>query len=209
MVQKSPAGKRGRPRAYDPDTALSQARDAFWEAGYASVSLDDLSAATGMNRPSLYGAFGDKRALYLKALEQYFVRGKELMEEALAPDRPLRNGVRRVYRGALSLYVSGDHGARGCFLIGTATTEAVGSPEVRAALGAALHAYDETFAMRLRIAHERGEIRSDADPNALAKIASAIMHSLAVRSRAGDSRAELEATAEAAVNLICGPAQAQ
>ncbi|HEY0526040.1 MAG TPA: TetR/AcrR family transcriptional regulator [Stellaceae bacterium] len=209
MVQKSSSGRRGRPRAYDPDAALDQARDAFWDAGYASVSLDDLSAATGMNRPSLYGAFGDKRALYLKALEQYFLRGKELMEEALAPDRPLRDGIRRVYRGALSLYFSGDHGARGCFLIGTATTEAARSPEVRAALGAALRAYDEAFATRLRIARERGEIRSDADPDALARIASAVMHSLAVRSRAGDSRAELEATVETALDLICGPSQTQ
>src|SRR5262249_17102093 len=79
MVQKSaPAGPgpapkgRGRPRAYDPETALQTAIEAFWQAGYSGTSLDDLSAATGMNRPSLYGAFGDKRALYLKALDHYW-----------------------------------------------------------------------------------------------------------------------------------------
>jgi AcrR family transcriptional regulator len=208
MAQKSQPARRGRPRAYDPDIALTRARDAFWNAGYASVSLDDLSAATGMNRPSLYGAFGDKRALYLKTLEHYFVWGKGLMEEALTPDRPLRDGLRRVYRGALSLYFSGEQGARGCFLIGTATTEAVGAPEVRAVLGAALRAFDEAFAARLRVARDRGEIKSGVDPDTLAKLASAVMHSLAVRSRAGDSRAELEATVEAALDLICGPPQA-
>jgi len=208
MVQKSQPARRGRPRAYDPDIALTRARDAFWEAGYASVSLDDLSAATGMNRPSLYGAFGDKQALYLKTLEQYFVLGKGAMEEALTPDRPLRDGLRLVYQGALSLYLAGEQGARGCFLIGTATTEAVGAPEVRAVLAASLRAFDEGFAARFRLARDRGEIGSAADPSALAKLASAVLHSLAIRSRAGDTRAELEATVEAALDLICGPMQA-
>ena len=68
MVQKEKV-RRGRPRAYDPERALAQATAAFWDAGYSATSLDDLSAATGMNRPSLYGAFGDKHALYLKAID--------------------------------------------------------------------------------------------------------------------------------------------
>ena len=60
---RRPEAKR-RPRAYDPDVALDQAMRVFWEAGYASSSLDDLGAAMAMSRPSLYGAFGDKEALY-------------------------------------------------------------------------------------------------------------------------------------------------
>src|ERR1044071_5895097 len=63
--------KRGRPPAYDPETALGSARDVFWNTGFTASSLDDLSAAMAMNRPSLYGAFGDKEALYLKTLERY------------------------------------------------------------------------------------------------------------------------------------------
>src|ERR1044071_6181888 len=62
---------RGRPRAYEPDVALARALDAFWEGGYSGTSLDQLVEATGMNRPSLYAAFGDKQALYLKALRSY------------------------------------------------------------------------------------------------------------------------------------------
>ena len=67
MVQKESA-RRGRPRAYDPDTALARAMAVFWAGGYAGTSLDDVTAGTGMNRPSLYGAFGDKHALYLHTL---------------------------------------------------------------------------------------------------------------------------------------------
>ncbi len=63
--------RRGRPRAYQPEIALGKALDLFRKDGFAATSLDDLSAATGMNRPSLYGAFGDKRELYLKSYRRY------------------------------------------------------------------------------------------------------------------------------------------
>ncbi len=65
------ARRRGRPRQYDPDQALAKAAETFWKHGYAATSLDDLVVATGMKRPSLYAAFGDKRDLYLKTLERY------------------------------------------------------------------------------------------------------------------------------------------
>src|SRR5262245_3761272 len=137
MVQKSayvgaaPKRRRGRPRAYDPETALQNVIEAFWRTGYSGTSLDDLSAATGMNRPSLYAAFGDKRALYLRALDHYWTLGHEGMREALAYDRPLAEALMRVYRKALSIYFPSLGHPRGCFAIGTATTEAVRSEERR------------------------------------------------------------------------------
>ncbi len=63
--------RRGRPRAYQPEIALGKALELFRKGGFAATSLDDLSAATGMNRPSLYGAFGDKRELYIKSYQRY------------------------------------------------------------------------------------------------------------------------------------------
>ena len=70
LVHKS-ASQRGRPRQFDPAEVLIKARDAFWSAGYQATSLDRLSEATGLKRPSLYGAFGDKQALYVKLLRIY------------------------------------------------------------------------------------------------------------------------------------------
>src|SRR5919202_1981749 len=71
-VQNEGGGKqRGRPRGFDPDDALDRAMAAFWDAGFAGTSLDALGAATGLNRPSLYLAFGDKRALYRAAMRRY------------------------------------------------------------------------------------------------------------------------------------------
>jgi AcrR family transcriptional regulator len=208
MVQKSPPKPRGRPRAYDPGKALDRAMQGFWRAGFSATSLDELSDATGMNRPSLYGAFGDKRALYLETLKRYRDAAAVEMAKALAPGRPLREGLRRVYDTALATYFGGDGPPRGCFLIGTATTEAAGDPEIRALLGATLRALDEGFEARLRQAREDGELGRDADPAALARIASAVLHTLAVRSRAGDARADLERTVEAALDLLCGRAAA-
>jgi AcrR family transcriptional regulator len=203
MVQK-PTSRRGRPRAYDPDTAIARAMAVFWDAGYAATSLDDITAGTGMNRPSLYGAFGDKRTLYLRTLAQYRSLARTSMDAALARDRPLRAALHHVYRAALSLYVSGESGPRGCFLIGTALTEAVGDAEVRKTLRDALHEIDTAFARRIQLAREQGELPSDADPTALARIASALLHSLAIRSRAGEPRRVLEAMIEPTLDLICG-----
>lgn len=179
----------------------------FWDAGFAGTSLDDISAGTGMNRPSLYGAFGDKQALYRHTLERYRAIARAGLQETLCPDRPLREALRAVYDLALSLYYSGERGARGCFLIGTALTEAVLDADVRVTLAAGLHEIDDAFESRIRLARQQGELPADADPAVLARFASAVLHTLAIRSRAGEKRAELEATLEPALDLICGPAK--
>src|SRR5882672_3802720 len=116
MVQKELKRPRGRPRAYDPDDALVQATESFWHAGFAGTSLDALSAATGMNRPSLYGAFGDKRELYLAALDRYLSLSLAAMEAALDPAEPLADGLQAVYDRSLALYFSDPDSPLGCFL---------------------------------------------------------------------------------------------
>ncbi len=203
MVQKESV-RRGRPRSYNPDTALAQAMAVFWEAGYSGTSLDDITTGTGMNRPSLYGAFGDKHALYLQTLERYRSQGRDALIEALAGDRPLREALRRVYDKALSLYYSGGHRARGCFLIGTALTESVNDTAVRNTLHDALLEFDAAFETRIRYARDHHELPRDADPPALARLASAVLHTLAIRSRAGEPRKALEAMLDPALDLICG-----
>jgi AcrR family transcriptional regulator len=205
MVQKEPKRPRGRPRAYDPDEALVRATEAFWRAGFAATSLDDLSAATGMNRPSLYAAFGDKRDLYLAALDRYVEAARADMAAALSDDVPLAAGVGRVYAGALDLYFAHSGAPLGCFLIGTAATEAARDPEVRGRLGAGLRELTRAFETRFRSARARKELAPGADPAALAELAGAVLHSLALRARAGDSRPALEHFARDAVRQLCGP----
>ena len=161
-----------------------------------------------MNRPSLYGAFGDKHALYAAALERYIAEGRSQMEAALDDALPLHDALMRVYDGALAMYFPNKGAARGCFLIGTAVTESMTDADVRERLGRGLREFDRLFEQRLRVAQTDGELAGSADPTALAGIASAILHSLAMRSRAGDSRAVLRALAESGTALICGASDA-
>src|ERR1700709_1532269 len=107
--------RRGRPRAYEPEVALAKALDLFRKDGFAATSLDDLSAATGMNRPSLYGAFGDKRELYIKSYARYRADARATMTEIFREDLPIRQRLRKIYAVALDIYLSGETGPRGCF----------------------------------------------------------------------------------------------
>jgi AcrR family transcriptional regulator len=196
--------RRGRPRAYDAETALKRATETFWKGGYSGTSLDEVAAATGMNPPSLYAAFGNKRAIYLEALARYWQLSLAATREALAEDRPLREALMLAYEAALSIYFSGKGRARGCFVVGTAVTEAVDDPDIRSSVATGLRAIDADFEVRFRAARERGELKPSADPAALAVLASATMQTIAIRARAGVPRSELSELAKKAVNVICG-----
>ncbi|MGY4233889.1 AcrR family transcriptional regulator [Bradyrhizobium sp. USDA 4449] len=214
MVQKSkpPAAasepdrprRRGRPRAYEPDIALGKALDLFRRQGFAATSLDDLSEATGMNRPSLYGAFGDKRELYIKSYQRYREDARGSMVEIFRQEMPVRQRLERIYAAALNIYLSGDTGPRGCFTVVTAASEAVGDPEIRAMVLEGLTDLDRAFANCFRRAKEKGELPASADPAALAQLASATIHTIAIRSRARVPRKELEAIVKGAIDVMLG-----
>jgi TetR/AcrR family transcriptional regulator, copper-responsive repressor len=212
MVQKAaptlaePAPKRrGRPRAFEPETALSRAMDVFWQDGFAATSLDDLSAATGLNRPSLYGAFGDKRALYLQAYRQYRKRVNEEFAPLFQARAPLRAKLRRILIAALELYLSGEEGPRGCFTVLTTSSDAVADPEVRALVAEAIDSTDRAFGRLFADARAAGELPAGADPRALARLASATIHTLSIRARARIPKAQILLVIDGAVTTICGP----
>jgi AcrR family transcriptional regulator len=156
-----------------------------------------------MNRPSLYAAFGDKQGLYLKTLDGYTARRRAFLAAALGSDRPLRGLLREIYYRMLDFFLTGDRGARGCYLVGTAATEAVENREVREKLAGSLREIDEVFRAAFAAAQGRGELGPRADPKALAMFASAVVHTLALRARAGQPRAVLRDVADSAVKLIC------
>ncbi|PST20889.1 TetR family transcriptional regulator [Rhizobium sp. JAB6] len=196
--------KQGRPRAFDAKAVIGQAREVFWDRGFSAASLDNLSAATKLNRPSLYGAFGDKEDLYLDTLEGYREDSLVILSAALNPALPLRENLARIYAEALKIYLHGETAARGCFLISTATAEAIQHDRVREVLRRSLNEFDDAIKERMELSVEQGELPADTDAATLAKLASAVMHSLAVRARAGDTRETLEAIARSGVDFVCG-----
>jgi TetR/AcrR family transcriptional regulator, copper-responsive repressor len=208
MVHKS-AGppevrRRGRPRQYDPERALAKAAEAFWKQGYAGTSLDDLAAATGMNRPSLYAAFGDKRELYLRTLQRYWEQSRAMALKLSAESPTLRIFLKRFYEQAVDIFLAGGDQTRGCYSISTAPAQATTDPEVCAFLAASIANTDNFLANQIAKGRERGEVPANAEPQALAQLATATLHTIAVRARVGVPRKRLMAIASAAINLICG-----
>ena len=195
--------RRGRPRAYEPDVALGRALDLFRKSGLAATSLDDLSAATGMNRPSLYGAFGDKRDLYIKSYQRYRDNARAAVADVFRVKLPLRKRLERLYQVALDIYLSGEEGPKGCFTVLTAASEAVNDPVIRAMVVDALNELDKAFARCFRMGQEKGELPDDADTVALAQLASATLHTVAIRARAHVPRKELEAIVKGAIGVMC------
>ena len=183
---------RGRPRAYDPDKALQAALMVFWERGYAATALDALSAATGMNRPSLYAAFGNKKAIYRKSLAWFAERLRAEIGTALryAPD--LTTSLRRYYATMLDAYMPDERGSGGCPAICTLLAEAPHDEEMREHLKDYLDEIDRSLTGLFTRAQISGEVAPDADAEALGRLAAAVHHSLAIRARAGEPRKRLE-----------------
>lgn len=202
MVQKEKR-KPGRPRAYDPEAALDAALRLFWRAGFASTSMDDLSAATGMNRPSIYAAFGDKHSLYLKAIDHYRVKMREQMAHAFNNDKPLREAMTRVYAAALDLYFANIKTPLGCFLICAVAPDVTGDEEIRKTMSDGLRLLDDAWRRRIQKAQDDGEIGTSIDADSLAKVAAGTLYYLSIRARTGESRESLEKVAQTTVDLIC------
>lgn len=203
MVQKeSSAPKRGRPRAYDPTEALKAARDVFWLKGYAATSLDDIVGATGMNRPSLYAAFGDKEAIYLAALK---MQG-ELLVNAVAGacqlDMKLKPFLDLFFERCIESYLAGAQGARGCFLVGTALTESLMREDVGEVVRSAFGRCEDALEQRFRRAKKDGDLPKTADARAIAMLMSSTMHEMAMLARAGAKRDMLEQRANMAIKLM-------
>lgn len=187
--------KRGRPRAFDPDTALKAAAERFRAGGYSGTSLDELAAATRLNRPSLYSAFGDKKALYLSALERTHARAERGFNRLAQADLPLRAMLERFFTAVVDGYLTGEAGPAGCLFISTAATESVGDPDVRAAIARFIAMEDAQIELLLRNA-------GASAPERQARIVTAMVHSLSVRARAGAPRADLDRAMADCIDLI-------
>lgn len=175
-----------RPRTFDPETTLRRIYARFRTGGFSGTSLDELSDATRLARPSLYAAFGDKRAMYLKSLK-LVAEDIELNADRLeALNLPLRAMLERWFAGSLAVYTAGEDGPGGCLAIGTASAEALVDSDIRAGLDRVLRVIDQRVERWLERAGE-------SDVTGKARLVAALMHSLSLRARAGQPAAELDA----------------
>lgn len=192
---------RGRPRSFDPSIAVGAAQAKFLRKGYAATTLDDLSEAMGINRPSLYGAFGGKEDLYQRALQAYAERMGGLFSTALE-EKTFAGALKKLYATALDAYVADDGSVVGCMVAITAVAEAVEQEAIRAQAKSIMDEIDQLVARRVSRAVSDGDLPDHVKPRALARLIVGVLHSLAVRARAGTSRKMLDDIADDAVRLL-------
>lgn len=192
---------RGRPRQYDEELALEAAGQVFWTKGFSATSLDDLSEAMDMNRPSIYRAFGDKEAIYRKALMQ-FCRGMEAAFAAtmLAED-DIRKALTNFYRAAVATYTAGEI-PRGCMVMSTAVAAATCHAEIQADLLMIIRDLDKKMTLRLQAAVDDGQLPSSFDAGSRAAIAQSLLHSLSLRARAGETQRQLRRIIKTGVEMV-------
>lgn len=193
---------RGRPREYDPEEALAAALGEFRRRGYTATSLDHLSDATRMARPSLYAAFGNKFEIYRKAVRQYSEQTAERRLHALFEEPSLEKGLEDYFGAIIDAYFSLEGEPLGCPVLSVISGEAAADPVIGAELAASVGKSDSLLQKRMTMAAEAGEIAPDADVRGLATMLAALQHSLALRARAGTPRPELLAIAHAHIALV-------
>lgn len=193
---------RGRPRQFEHGAVLLRALEVFWRQGYAATTIDNLATAMGLNKPSLYNAYGDKQAIYRQAFAAFMAQVESEVKAALASSPDIRKALQRFFEGAIAVYCA-QTPALGCFAICTATTEAVAHADIQQDLQATIAGLDALLTARFTQAKDAGQIASQHQAADLARLTQAVLHSLAVRSRAGESRAALTRLAKQAVVLLC------
>lgn len=197
MEQKSKP--RGRPRAYDPDAALDSAAEIFWTKGFSDTTLDDLSEAMGMGRPSIYNAFGDKEELFLQALRRFQKTTGGSPLRAFADANSIREALDALFRQVVE-YMTADQSHLGCLMgnIASATT----LPDVLGFLEANLAQTERQVAERLSAAVQSGELPVDYSAEQGARRAVNAMLSLGARARLGSPRNDLLGDASDATSIV-------
>jgi AcrR family transcriptional regulator len=196
MVENKSRG-RGRPRSFDENDVLDRAMRVFWAKGYDGASLDDLSAAMGIGRPSMYGAFGDKDAVFMRCLERFAETVAAGPLRFLEEEANVRNAVRAYMRGVACYTVSDS--CRGC-MVG-AVASLVDDDKVREFVVAKVAASEEAIARRLRRAIAEGELPDDFPVERRARRLANAMLALSARARQGACLDTLMEDAEDAVEM--------
>jgi TetR/AcrR family transcriptional repressor of nem operon len=196
--------RTGRPRAFDEQLAVEQARDLFWTRGYAATSIQDLVDELHVQRGSLYGAFGDKRSLYLRALALYVESNQDKLEALLATD-PVLPSLRRmlVEPATLTGAAASTGPSRGC-MVGNATVELASADghAAQAPLAAAYDGFVTVVASALRRAQVNGEVTTTSSPEAQARLALLLFQGSALVERAGPNRDELSTGIDIALDAL-------
>lgn len=195
-----------RPRSYDETEVLAAARAVFHEHGYTATSVNDLCEATGLKKGSLYLAFGDKHALFLRSLRSYLDEFRAAANDALTTGRDALDGLRRWFEATRSSDDTTASDCRGCFAVNTLVERAPHDPDVLALLGAHFERSHRRMADHIIAGQIRGEVRADIDPDATASLVATVATGAMAQMRAPGSSALFEPMVEVFLATLAPPA---
>lgn len=179
---------RGRPRSFDCEAALDRALEVFWRKGYEGASLADLTAAMGINPPSLYAAFGNKEELFRKAIERYVEARTPFWLEALELPTA-REVIERLMCGSVENLTSG---CPGCLLVKGAMTCGEGADALQEELAKVRALAESSLRERFERAVKEGDLAASADPAGLARYVIALNQGMAIQAEGGATTADLQ-----------------
>lgn len=191
---------RGRPREFCPTAALDAALRVFWRSGYEGTSLTDLTAAMGINRPSLYAAFGNKEGLFRRAMDRYGELADERFRRALA-EPTSRAVVAHLFRETLATGGGSPQDPAGCFLVQGAMACGEGAESVRRAVAVRRLQVVEVLRQRFERGERDGDLPAGTTAADLARYFATVMNGIAVQAASGVKPEELRRVAELAMSV--------
>lgn len=191
----------GRPREFDLDDALDRAMLQFWLRGYEATSLADLMDAMGIQKGSLYKAFGDKRSLFIAALTKYLSSVREGIAQALAPINPASRAIASLLTDVVAMSRSGS-ACRGCLAVNSLVELAPTDKGVAKLLADHFANLREQLEAAIARGQSAGEFRADESPEDLARVLTVFVAGLAANVKGGMPQREAHNAAHAAVRLI-------
>ena len=190
--------KKGRPRKFDVEVALDKAMFVFWRNGFDGASLDDLTTAMGISRPSLYAAFGDKHSLFLKVLDRYRQSPASYVNKAL--EKPTAFEVFKALMYGVIDLVTDKKNPGGCLFVCGVLPVGDRSASVRNELAFRRESGEKDIVFRFQRALDEGDLPAGSDPAALGKLAATLMWGISVQGSNGAAKDELTPIAELALN---------
>ena len=197
QTAKKPAKLRGRPLAFNQEVALDEALKVFWSHGYEGTSMAELTEALGINKPSIYAAFGNKEALFRKALARYTSGPVAFVKEAMK-EPTARQVAERFLLQAVDFF-SDRSTPDGCMIVQSALTCGQSSSRVQQELIAYRKSFEASFNERFELAKSQGDLAANVNSKQLAKYIATIHQGMSVQATSGATREELSTIVEMAL----------